>query len=82
MQRMSALVRYCCHMCVRGLVRSLAAATTQPFNQPNQTNNIFIFIYTKPSNQYQVEDGVVKKLHLEGGGGLSTSGAETLLGEL
>lgn len=30
----------------------------------------------------QVEDGVVKKLHLEGGGGLSTSGAETLLGEL
>jgi hypothetical protein len=29
-----------------------------------------------------VEDGVVKKLHLEGGGGLSTSGAETLLGEL
>ncbi|TFJ82368.1 hypothetical protein NSK_006340, partial [Nannochloropsis salina CCMP1776] len=29
-----------------------------------------------------VEDGVVKKLHLEGGGGLSTSAADVLLGEL
>ncbi|GAB5037238.1 rhodanese-like domain-containing protein 6-like [Nannochloropsis oceanica] len=29
-----------------------------------------------------VEDGVVKKIHLEGGGGLSSSAADVLLGEL
>ncbi len=30
----------------------------------------------------QVEDGVVKKIHLEGGGGLTTATAEVLLSEI
>jgi hypothetical protein len=29
-----------------------------------------------------VEDGVVKKIHLEGGGGLTSSTAEVLLSEI
>lgn len=30
----------------------------------------------------QLEDGVVKKIHLEGGGGLTTATAEVLLSEI
>jgi hypothetical protein len=30
----------------------------------------------------QVDDGVLTKLHLEGGGGFTTSSAEVLLGEM
>jgi hypothetical protein len=75
----------CCYVCVEIDGARLLCACAKPISsklktdtnqiEPNQHHN-------HKTTTNQVEDGVVKKLHLEGGGGLSTSGADTLLGEL